>query len=311
MMNKKRTCTTGRIKYALFAPLTAALLLMSNIETVARTTERITKEVAETIKAIQAPAPKVAEAPAVVYQDDDPIFNIVTEMPLFVDGGMGGCLKYLINNTKYPEQAQKDKISGKVAVKFVIEKDGSITNAKITKSDNPIFNEEALRVVNSMPKWKPGKQKGKEVRVYYTVPVMFSPNGNGYQKAMDSIEGKTQADNSDAKPKYGPNKDGSYNIVDVMPEFPGGMGACLKYIMSHAKYPAEAQAKKQQGKVLVQCIIEKDGTVSNPTIMEGVSPELNEEAVRIIKSMPRWMPGKHKGKAVPVRYTLPVIFRLQ
>ena len=157
MMNKRRTRTAGRIKYALFAPLTAALLLVSNIETVARTTERITNEVVETVAAIQTPKPGAVDTPA-VYQDNDQIFTIVEVMPEFVDGGMQGCLKFLMDNTKYPEQAKRDKISGKVSVKFVIEKDGSITDAKVVRTDNPVFNEEALRVVNSMPKWK---QRGK------------------------------------------------------------------------------------------------------------------------------------------------------
>ena len=137
MMNKRRTRTAGRIKYALFAPLTAALLLVSNIETVARTTERITNEVVETVAAIQTPKPGAVDTPA-VYQDNDQIFTIVEVMPEFVDGGMQGCLKFLMDNTKYPEQAKRDKISGKVSVKFVIEKDGSIA---VFENQNNLMSE--------------------------------------------------------------------------------------------------------------------------------------------------------------------------
>ena len=78
-----------------------------------------------------------------------------------------------MDNTKYPEQAKRDKISGKVSVKFVIEKDGSIADPVVVRSVDPYLDKEALRVVKSMPKWKPGKQRGKPVRVSYTVPVIF------------------------------------------------------------------------------------------------------------------------------------------
>ena len=94
------------------------------------------------------------------------------EMPEF-PGGMGACLKFLMANTEYPEKAKAQKVEGKVSVKFVVEKDGSISNPQIIKGGNPLLNDEALRVVNSMPKWKPGKQRGKVVRVGYTVPIIF------------------------------------------------------------------------------------------------------------------------------------------
>ena len=310
MMNKRRTRTAGRIKYALFAPLTAALLLVSNIETVARTTERITNEVVETVAAIQTPKPGAVDTPA-VYQDNDQIFTIVEVMPEFVDGGMQGCLKFLMDNTKYPEQAKRDKISGKVSVKFVIEKDGSITDAKVVRTDNPVFNEEALRVVNSMPKWKPGKQRGKEVRVSYTVPVIFSLDGKGYQKAMSTAKGNTKSNATQAQSDSDFDENQLFQIVEEMPEFPGGMGACLKFLMANTEYPEKAKAQKVEGKVSVKFVVEKDGSISNPQIIKGGNPLLNDEALRVVNSMPKWKPGKQRGKVVRVGYTVPIIFKLQ
>lgn len=310
MMNKKRTRTTGHIKYALFAPLTAALLLVSNIETVARTTERITNEVVETVAAIQTPKPGAVDTPA-VYQDNDQIFTIVEVMPEFVDGGMQGCLKFLMDNTKYPEQAKRDKISGKVSVKFVIEKDGSITDAKVVRTDNPVFNEEALRVVNSMPKWKPGEQRGKEVRVSYTVPVIFSLDGKGYQKAMSTAKGNTKSNATQAQSDSDFDENQLFQIVEEMPEFPGGMGACLKFLMANTEYPEKAKAQKVEGKVSVKFVVEKDGSISNPQIIKGGNPLLNDEALRVVNSMPKWKPGKQRGKVVRVGYTVPIIFKLQ
>ena len=93
-------------------------------------------------------------------------------MPEF-PGGMGECLKFLMKNAKYPTISQENGVQGKVSVKFVIEKDGSITDAKVVRTDNPVFNEEALRVVNSMPKWKPGHQHGVNLKVKYTFPIKF------------------------------------------------------------------------------------------------------------------------------------------
>ena len=107
-----------------------------------------------------------------VLSDEDDIFDVVRNMPEF-PGGMGACLKFLMANTEYPEKAKAQKVEGKVSVKFVVEKDGSISNPQIIKGGNPLLNDEALRVVNSMPKWKPGKQRGKVVRVGYTVPIIF------------------------------------------------------------------------------------------------------------------------------------------
>lgn len=93
-------------------------------------------------------------------------------MPSF-PGGQGALFSYISNNMQYPKQAIKSGTQGRVIVKFIVEVDGSISNVKIGKSANPELDEEALRVVKSMPKWNPGKQDGHTVRVNYTVPVVF------------------------------------------------------------------------------------------------------------------------------------------
>ena len=93
-------------------------------------------------------------------------------MPEF-QGGMQECMKFLGKNIKYPPQAMENEIQGRVIVTFVIMKDGSITNAEVVRGVDPLLDKEALRVVNLMPKWKPGKQRGKAVNVKYTIPVTF------------------------------------------------------------------------------------------------------------------------------------------
>ena len=103
------------------------------------------------------------------------VFDVVEVMPQF-PGGQIAMLKYFMENIKYPEQAMKKGIQGRVAVSFIVEKDGSISDVKPILSVHPLLNKEAVRVVKSMPKWSPGKQNGKPVRVRFNVPVMFKLN---------------------------------------------------------------------------------------------------------------------------------------
>ena len=103
------------------------------------------------------------------------VYDVVEVMPQY-PGGQIAMLKYIMENIKYPEQAMKEGIQGRVAVRFIVEKDGSISDVKPILSVHPLLNKEAVRVVESMPKWTPGKQNGKPVRVRFNVPVMFKLN---------------------------------------------------------------------------------------------------------------------------------------
>ena len=103
----------------------------------------------------------------------DEAFDVVEVMPVY-PGGMEGLIKYLSENISYPKDAKEQQISGRVLITFVIEKDGSVTEVTTVKSVFPSLDEEAVRVVKGMPNWKPGMQKGKVVRVKYTLPISFS-----------------------------------------------------------------------------------------------------------------------------------------
>ena len=135
--------------------------------------------------------------------DNEPIlpdvFDEVDEMPQF-PGGMAGMMQYLSNNLRYPQDAREAGTQGRVIVSFIIEKDGSISNAKVAKSTYSSLDEEALRVVSAMPNWTPGKQYGQPVRVKYSVPVSFrlsskeTPKPEGSFKPAESTEGMTGID---------------------------------------------------------------------------------------------------------------------
>ena len=102
-----------------------------------------------------------------------------------------------------------------------------------------------------------------------------------------------------------------FDVVEQMPSFPGGPSALMAYLSSHVKYPAVAEENGIQGRVTVQFVVEKDGSVTDVKTMKSVDPSLGREAERVVRSMPKWIPGKQNGSAVRVKYFVPVVFRLQ
>ena len=121
------------------------------------------------------PAPVVTEVLNVVEEEEESsqtIFTVVEEMPDF-PGGQAELLKFIAKSIKYPVIAQENGIQGRVICAFVVNKDGSVVDAEVLRGVDPSLDKEALRVIGTMPKWKPGKQRGKPVRVKYTVPITF------------------------------------------------------------------------------------------------------------------------------------------
>jgi protein TonB len=108
-----------------------------------------------------------------------------------------------------------------------------------------------------------------------------------------------------------PEEQEIFQVVEEMPEFPGGMAECMKFLGKNIKYPTISQENGVQGKVIVQFVVNKDGSVVDPVVVRSVDPYLDKEALRVINTMPKWKPGKQRGKPVRVRYTVPVTFRLQ
>lgn len=108
-------------------------------------------------------------------QSDEKVYTAVEVMPEF-PGGMDSLMTFLVRTVKYPQEAKDKGIQGRVAVKFIVEKDGQVSEPEIVRSVFPVFNDEALRVVRCMPKWKPGMQDGKVVRVFFTLPITFRLN---------------------------------------------------------------------------------------------------------------------------------------
>ena len=101
-----------------------------------------------------------------------------------------------------------------------------------------------------------------------------------------------------------------YDVVEEMPQFPGGPSALFEYLSNNLQYPVVAEENGVQGRVIVTFIVEKDGSISNAKVVKAVDPSLDKEAIRLVESMPNWIPGKQNGEPVRVKYTVPVTFRL-
>ena len=212
------------------------------------------------------------------------VFTVVETMPEF-PGGSEEMIKYLGNNLKYPKEAKDKGVQGKVYVNFVIEKEGIVSNVKVVKGVGYGCDKEAIRVVEAMPKWTPGIQKGKNVRVSYNLPIKFVLS----ETVSDSI----------------------YTLAKVMPEFPGGTKKLLSFLSKNIKYPEKAKKAGVQGRVFVSFVVEVDGSVSGVKLLRGIGSGCDEEAMRVVRSMPNWKPGMNDGNPVRVQYNLPIKYALQ
>ena len=202
---------------------------------------------------------------------------------------------FLSKNLVYPPEAQQKGIQGMVFVSFVVEKDGSISNATVARGIDPLCDAEALRVVNLMPEWIPGDDDGKAERVKVTLPIQFRIK---YNENTQTVE----------EPIY------ECQTLERYPQFnekPSHEQDFRQFLVKNIVYPPEAQKNGIQGTVYVSFIVEKDGSLSNADIAHSVHPLLDFVALRVVYSMPKWIPGKLDGKEVRVKFTMPIKFELR
>lgn len=279
-MNKRRTRAIGRTKYLMFLPLAALLMIVSNIEAVARATQKITTEV------IEAVTP--AETPDVQPQPE----NIV---PL-------------------PQQEKSDKVTYKGKI---VDEAGNplsdvqiITDRKFQSMTTSTVNDKGEFRIETSPEASIAfLYKGKDAQILgwgwagnpETLSKMDSNNMVIVLKPHQVINAPATTDGGEEV----------YEVVEKMPEFPdGGMSGLMKYLSANIRYPEAAHKAGTQGRVTVQFVVGKDGSIGNVSILRGVDSTLDAEAIRVISGMPKWKPGTQKGKPVNVRYTVPVMFRL-
>jgi outer membrane biosynthesis protein TonB len=217
-----------------------------------------------------------------------------------------------------------------VYIGFVVQKDGSLSNVSIKRGISSDCNEEAVRVISAMPKWKPGMQDGKAVAVAYTLPIKFKLE----QTKQPEPKGVVIFEN--LKTENNTTDNTLFSIVDEQPQFVGGQDTMFRWLMQNIRYPKEAREKRAEGTVYVGFVVEKDGSIKDVAIkrepsypkdtlkimevngIQGIKlinskaeGSLGREAIRIISAMPKWKPGRNQGQPVRVAYTLPIKFKLE
>ena len=209
------------------------------------------------------------------------------ETPAQFPGGEEALYAFLFNNLIYPQKAKNFDHQGKVIVAFDVEKDGSLSNITVKKSVWPELDSEAVRVISLMPKWQPATliSSGEPVRTHMALPINFQLHGDEDEEI--------------------------HNVVEKEAQFPGGDKALKSFLFNNLNYPKKAVKKGIQGTVLVEFVVEKDGTISNIRVKRSVSRELDAEAVRVVSIMPKWKPATLKGEIVRSLYRLPIHFALQ
>jgi len=246
--------------------------------------------------------------------NNDSIYVKVEKDAVF-SGGEDAMYKWIANNIKYPEECKAKEIQGRVLIQFVVNKDGSLSDAKILRSPDKALSQEAIRVVKAMPKWKPAQNKGKVVRSYFHLPIIFKLPGTQNKETITGQEkGLKPKMVVMAKPTGKPIEETADNEIYDKPEteaeFPGGFEAMFKWVADHLKYPEECKANEIQGNVIIQFVVNEDGSLSDAKILRSPDKALSQEAVRVVKAMPKWKPAKQGEKAVRSYFRLPIVFKL-
>ena len=206
------------------------------------------------------------------------VFFVVEEMPQY-PGGEVELQKYIAANVVYPAAARENGIRGKVYVRFSVSANGDIDSVSVARPVDALLDAEAIRIVKSLPKWAPGKQQGVPVSVWYTVPINF--------QLAEDVD------------------------ITIQPSYPGGEPALTEYLKNNLKYPAKARKKGIEGNVEVSFTVETTGELTGISISKAIHPLLDEEALRIVKRMPKWIPGKNNNVPSTMKAALTVSFKLE
>ncbi len=189
--------------------------------------------------------------------------------------------------------------SGYVYVRFRVSRIGRIRDARVTRSSHRSLEKEALRIVDRFPLWHPARRNGRAIDTWHTCKLHFT-----FKRDITT--------RPSIRPPHRPGRleRRVMDFTETMPSFPGGNLELTKYIRRHVQYPYIARSRRIEGRVYVRFIVNEYGRVTSPTIIRGIHSSLNAEALRIVRDMPRWTPGYHRGRAVSVYYIVPVDFYL-
>ena len=295
MMQRRKSNPWARAKLLYVLPLAAVAVAafarpevsgVSNELSAAKVTDLAEIMKAESVKSVAVPQDTAKSSRSQHGATNVPRLEDyrIPEFP----GGKEAQIKFLQENMRYPQEAREKGIEGKVIVKFSVADDtGEILNPRVIRSVHPALDAEALRLVKAMPRWTwiGDLEKKKLKSVEIEQPIEFRLDGKNTSEV--------------------------YDMVAEAPQFPGGSKAMREYLKTNMRYPQIAKENGIQGRVILQFVVDETGKVRDPKILRSVDPALDAEAIRLVEAMPLWTPGKQDGKAVAVRFTVPVVFSLQ
>jgi len=221
------------------------------------------------------------------------------EKPAVPVGGVEAYGQYLADSQQYPTAALQQGQQGTVNVTFVVEKSGVVSNVTVPQPVAPALDAEAIRLIKGGPKWTPAQNRNEKVRQRVTIPVTF-------QIPQDSNSGTVGAPVS-------PNTEQplTQTITPDEPARPvGGTDAFFAWIQENLRYPALARQRKVEGRVTVEFVVQKDGSLTDAKLVKRLGSGCDEEALRLIKAAPKWSPARYKGQAMRQKMVLPVVFQL-
>lgn len=241
-------------------------------------------------------------------------------------GGYKALQEFIEKEKKYPDEALKKREAGTVYVVFTVDTLGNIIHPRVATSVSPSLDREALRIVRKMPKWIPAKEGNKKINMDFTVIIRFyaPPDPDEIVFKLDCGLPKELEAPADI------NK--IYDVVDTYPSFQGDL---MTYLYNETRYPAIAEGTGAEGRAIVTFVVERDGSISHIKIARSLASRftipiidsmtaeyrqkakahnralqaMDEEAVRVIKAMPKWNPGKYHDTVVRVSFLVPVPFK--
>ena len=229
------------------------------------------------------------------------------DIPALFAGGSGEMHKFISQTLRYPADAVERNAQGLVVYTFIVEKDGTLTNFDLIHRADSSLNKEALRILQAMPPWRPAKYKDQYVRSKSYVPMYFRLNKNANAVARNTT---TRSTNTIGKTNPDIANSEVYSIVEKMPDYPYGEKELAGFIAHQLRYPKEARQQGIEGRILCSFIVAADGSIFNSEVVQGLHPQLDNEAVRVLSLMSKWIPGENKGEKVNVKCLLPIDFAI-
>jgi TonB family protein len=229
----------------------------------------------------------------------------VTEVFPQFQGRADALQKYIKDNLVFPEESAKNNVQGKVEVNFVVTKTGAIEKVIVMTSLDKYCDAEAIRFIKNMPKWIPGTVNEVPTDMHRVIAVDFIKDTNKRVATTSDFRSITTCGGIENQ-----ESEIIFTVVEQMPQFPGGEVVMNQFIADNLKYPELSKKDKTSGRVYVRFVISKEGKLCDAQIVRSLDAYCDKEALRVIRSMPDWIPGKQNGVNVSVYYIVPISFSL-